>query len=176
MTSRIILPALAAVLAASAVPVVADSLRINPHDPALACAAIGDLVADINADDPTGIKRRESRTFYTDDLGKVEPGELPALNAALRPAAGDGDKPRASMAVVGVWPISEPSDHPLYVVTLTRDPDHQKGVMTMASEMEEYQTTWLIQFNSNTIETVRQASEVIMLTDSDKALKGCGDM
>ena len=182
-TCRHLTFALAASLAAlgSASSVSATSVALaRPHDPAQACAAVKELVADLNAGQPYGGDRRSFRMYFTDTLGFVEPDEVDEFSRSMRYS--NGKKDRREMEVEALHRLDVDGTDATYVVRLSRSSwelkRYEENGMLMLDEIDDphwavNQTYWLVDFSSNEISRFREAFEIYSLTSQDNKVEGC---
>lgn len=178
LTLRSILPACCLLLAA---PAGATSIAAAmPHDPQLACGAVRELVADLNAGKPHGDGAWRLRFYFTDAFGRVEPGELDAFARSLRESAGRPD--RTPMRIVALYRLGHKDSTGQYILVTGREQwqlkDYEDNAMLLPVEVDrphwaDTSTTWLITFSGGTITHVREAGELDWRSVPVREVHGC---
>ena len=171
--------AVLAQLAASAAS--ATSIASAPkHRQELACAAIGQLVANLNSGDLDANVPFPGPTIYTDALGEVGLDEEETFLAAMRNSEGKAD--RRPIRLDGVYKVRGDDYQPTYLIALEREvwrlqSYEDDGMLgSYAVDNPHWQTTrslWLVTFRSNHIDYVRETPELDLLAANSAEVDGC---
>lgn len=173
--------ALSAALVVFTVPAAAQALSIGslpPHKSDRACAVVGQFFREIldgkAGDFDLGV------SIITDELGEVDDDEIAALTRSL---SSHDDKPDSRPAKLKELRLIAKDEHsPLYVAVLSRD-QWEKNRYTDMDGMgmqeilppsyEERRSFWIVEFSSNSVETLREAGETYQLAYRDDVPNVC---
>jgi hypothetical protein len=178
--------AIAAVLALALLapgPGLATSIgRALPHDPRLGCIALGQLVDELGGKAPDKNRPYELPvTFFTDELGRVDPAEEAAFLHFMRNAAGRND--REPVRVGRVYRIHADKYRPTWLVMLERQTwqptRFETDEMLMDREVDDlayrhHWSWWLVTFRSSRVSEFREAGELYTMMKDGNELKNCG--
>ena len=151
----------------------------RPHDAALGCTRMIDMVADFREGLPFGTPW-SYREVYTDDLGKVERDEVEAFASYMLTSHGRQD--RVPMEVHSIHVLGGDEFERFYVLTLKRSQwqlkRYEEDGMLNLIEIDDPHwdisySTWLVRFSSNTLRSVRQADDLLFLKSELEPLENC---
>lgn len=173
--------ALIAGLAACALPATAQALSITslpPHKSDRACVIVDQFFRDIiggkAGDFDLGV------SIITDELGEVDVGEIAALTWSLSSHDGKSDSRPAKIEELRL--IAKDDHNPLYVAVVSRsrweknrytDMDGMGEQEALPPGYEENRSFWIVEFSSNSVETLREAREIYKLAYRDEAPNVC---
>jgi hypothetical protein len=172
---------------------------LPPHRPENACAATNTLLRRIittkTSDEAPGkqskndlsvLEMSDDEAFFdgieivTDELGRVDDDEMPALAKSMSSHDGKPDKRVAKVDELRL--IVNDKAEPLYVAVILRE----RWEKTRYTEMdgmgftealppgyEERRSFWIVEFRSNRIETFREAGEMYKLAYRNDAPNLC---
>jgi hypothetical protein len=159
----------------------ATSIATAPkHDPRQGCAAIRQVVANLNSGDLMDGVPFPGPMFYTDALGLVDPEEDDKFLQAMRHSEGKPD--RVPIGLAQVFSVHRGKYEAVYLVVLVRQAWHEEqqvhDELTMSEDVipAGYQVDrshWLVTFRSNYIEHFREAPEMFELGAKRRELKKC---
>lgn len=168
-----------ALLAAGAAS--ATSLASAPkHRQALACAAIRQLVANLNSGDLEAEVPFPGPMVYTDALGYVDLDEEETFLAGMRNSEGKAD--RKPIRLDGVYTVRGDDYQPTYLIALERElwrlqSYEDDGMLgSYAVDDPHWQTErslWLVTFRSNHVEYVRETPELDLFAGKGAEVRGC---
>jgi hypothetical protein len=157
-------------------------VAIRPHDPAHACPAIKEAIAQMTGQSPSP---GYWPIFYTDKFGIVEYDELADFVASMTSSQGRADK--SPIELSSVWPVARQTadktpdkTRALYVIRLERNQWHNERESSfdpMHIEPEGFEPTpsyWLLEFAGDRIIEAREGFVFFNFVDYDKRLKACG--
>ena len=152
----------------------------RPHDPLIACMSIEELVGDLNAGKPFGREFRHYREVHTDALGKLERDEIEGFNQWLLTSEGKPD--RSPMTIRSIRTLGGDEIVRHYVLTTERTRWRTKRIeldeMLQMIEIDDPHwgagyVTWLVAFNGNNLQSIRQADELTHIASTLKPLADC---
>jgi hypothetical protein len=159
----------------------ATSIASAPkHRQELACAAIDRLVANLNSGDLDANVPFPGPTVYTDALGEVGLDEEETFLAAMRNSEGKAD--RKPIRLDGVYKVRGDAYQPTYLIALEREvwrlqSYEDDGMLgSYAVDNPHWQTErsfWLVTFQSNHIDHVRETPELDRLAAKTAEVEGC---
>jgi hypothetical protein len=177
--ARAVLAAAVALLGAEAAPATSIAAE-RPHDARQGCAAIRQLVANLNSGDLMDEVPFPGPLYYTDALGLVEAKEEESFLQAMRHSEGKPD--RTPIQLAQVFLVHRHKLEPIYLVVLVRQAWHEAlpfvDELTMAEDeipagYRVDRSHWLVTFRSNYIQFVREAGETHRLSGKARELKSC---
>ena len=127
-----------------------------------------------------GEKGWSYREIHTDQFGQLERSEIEAFNRFMLTSEGKPD--RVSIELTSVHVLGGNENEKFYVITLGRtlwrlkrhDVDSMHPVWEIDDpHWDRGHSTWLVYFKSNSIQSVRQAKELVYLTSELDRLETC---